>query len=50
MITAILMIWIGLKLNAPAWFYVLCVVSAIIKMLSYGIDMYKKGQKDIFDM
>lgn len=50
MITAILMIWIGLKLNAPTWFYVLCVILAISKTISYGLDMYKKGQKNRFDI
>lgn len=45
MIAAFLLIWIGLKLNAPTWFYLLCGVLIILKAISFGIEMYKKGKK-----
>ena len=43
MLTAILFIIIGVWLKAPAWYFVMCGVMLFLKMLSYGIRMYKAG-------
>lgn len=45
MLIIICLWWIGMQLCAPTWYYVLLGISAVVKILSYGIDMYKKGAK-----
>lgn len=45
MLTIFCIWWIGTQLQAPAWFYVALAISAFIKLISYGIDMYKKGKE-----
>ena len=48
MIAIILMIWVGLQLNAPTWFYVICAITIAAKIIQYGINMYKEGQDNPF--
>ena len=50
MIAMILMIWIGLQLNAPTWFYAICAATIIAKIIIYGMEMYKKGQSNPFGL
>ena len=50
MITMILMIWVGVKLNAPTWFYAICAVTILAKSIIYGINMYEKGQSNPFGL
>ena len=45
MLLVICLWWIGIQLSAPTWFYVLLGISAFVKLISYGIDMYNKGEK-----
>lgn len=44
MLSIFLFIWIGIQLNAPAWFYVLCGVMFIAEMVRYGKSLYEKGR------
>lgn len=46
MITAILLFWIGIQLNAPTWYYVLVSIGIFFRLISFGIDMYKAGKED----
>lgn len=50
MIVTILMIWVGLQLNAPTWFYAICAITIAAKIILYGINMYKKGQDNPFGL
>lgn len=50
MIVTILMIWVGLQLNAPTWFYAICAITIAVKIIIYGINMYKEGQDNPFDL
>lgn len=50
MIATILMIWVGLQLNAPTWFYAICAITIAAKIIQYGINMYKKGQDNPFGL
>lgn len=43
MIGSILLIWIGMQLNAPVWFYALIGVRFLISVIQFGIKMYKAG-------
>ena len=45
MLVIICLWWIGYQLSAPTWFYVLLGISAFVKLISYGVDMYNKGKK-----
>lgn len=45
MLIIICLWWIGIQLYAPTWYYALLGICAAVKILSYGIDMYKKGEK-----
>ena len=31
--------------SAPTWFYAILGISAFVKLISYGVDMYNKGKK-----
>lgn len=45
MISIILFIWIGMQLNPPAWYYWLCGLGIFIKLINFGVNMYKAGSK-----
>ena len=45
MITIGLLVWVGIRLNAPALFYVLLGISAMFKLLSWGIALGKEVSK-----
>ncbi len=45
MIGALLFAWIGIQLNAPAWFYVLCGVMLFGNIIDLSVKVYKKGQE-----
>lgn len=45
MITYICLYWVGLALGAPAWYNTLLFVGVFIKILNYGMTMYKVGKK-----
>lgn len=44
MLSAICLMWIGLQLNAPAWYYVILVIVFIISFINFGRGMYKAGK------
>lgn len=46
MIIYICLYWIGLQLSAPAWYYGILIFGLFIKILDYGIKMYKRGKED----
>lgn len=39
MIVLIMLLWVGLTLNAPIWYWMLWGVALIIKILQIGIKM-----------
>ena len=45
MLLVICLWWIGIQLSAPTWFYVLLGISASVKLILYGANMYNKGKK-----
>lgn len=45
MITIGLLVWVGVQLNAPALFYVLLGISAMFKLLRWGISLGKAVSK-----
>lgn len=46
MITYICLTWLGFKLSAPTWYFVLLGVGSFIKLIKYGVEMYKAGSKN----
>ena len=46
MLAIICLWWVGIQLSAPSWFYILLAISIVIKIFSYGIDMYNKGKEN----
>ena len=44
MLSIFLFIWIGIQLNAPTWFYVLCGVILLRNIIDLSVKVYKKGQ------
>lgn len=36
------LIWIGITLNAPAWFYILLGLCAMYKLVKFGMDLANK--------
>ena len=44
MITCICLIWVGLRLNAPAWYFVLLCFGILIKILDLGIKLGKSSK------
>ena len=45
MMIPLLLVWIGIQLNAPAWFYVLCGVILLVNIIDLSVKVYKKGQE-----
>lgn len=41
MILIACLIWVGVALNAPTWFYILLGVSLVIKLFNYGMAVGK---------
>lgn len=46
MFTYAMLFWVGLKLDAPVWYWVLLGISFLLKIFDFGIKMYKAGAKD----
>lgn len=44
MLVMICVLWIGITLNAPTWFYVLLGLSAIIKTAQTGVKIGKNAK------
>ena len=42
MITIGLLVWVGVQLNAPALFYVLLGIDAMIRIMAFGIKLGEK--------
>lgn len=45
MLIYLILLWILIKLSAPAWTYVLLAVAAMIKMIDLGIKLGKKADE-----
>lgn len=45
MIGCVLLIWVGINLSAPWWFYALLAVRAVLSMIDLGIKIGKAGKK-----
>ena len=41
MFADICLIWIGIQLHAPAWFYILIAIRLLINMMNCGIKLGK---------
>ena len=41
MIELIILLWIVIKLNAPVWIYILMGIIALIKAVTFGINLSK---------
>lgn len=46
MFTYIIILWILIKLSAPAWCYVLLGAAAFVTTLRWGINLAKKSRED----
>jgi hypothetical protein len=44
MIPYVMLIWIGMTLNAPTWYWWCLVIGFIVKFISFGFDMFKAGR------
>lgn len=44
MLGFICLYWIGLTLSAPTWYFVLIGIGLFCRLISYGMEMYKKGK------
>ena len=45
MLIDILLIWIGMQLNAPVWYFCLVGFAIFCNSISYGLKMYNKGKQ-----
>lgn len=46
MLTTILLMWIGARLNAPVAYYVLCSILLVADFIRFGIKMYQIGSRN----
>lgn len=46
MLTVLLMIYLGMQLNVPAWYYIICVLMMIIQAVKLGIEIQKSIEKN----
>ena len=44
MLIDICLVWIGMQLNAPVWYYLLIGVRLFFNMTSFGLKMFNKGK------
>lgn len=44
MLTIIILLWMLIKLNAPAWLYVLLSICGVFTIAKWGIELYKMGE------
>lgn len=45
MISAICLIYLGVKCGAPLWYYILISAGLAIKLINFGCELYKAGAK-----
>ena len=45
MLIDICLIWIGMQLNAPNWYYWLVGFAIFCNIISYGLRMFHKGKQ-----
>ena len=43
MLCYVLLIWVGLQLNAPTWFWVVLGGLMLLQICRFGWELYKKG-------
>ena len=43
MILISLLVWVGIRLGAPAVFYILLGIDAVIKILAFGVKLGEKN-------
>lgn len=46
MLAIICLWWIGIQLSAPVWFYAILAISAISRMISFGMKMFQLGKEN----
>lgn len=46
MLTVLLMIYLSIQLNVPAWYYIVCGSMMIIQAVKFGIDIQKRLEKN----
>lgn len=49
MISMICLFWVGVKLNAPTWYFGLIIFGLIVTIFQFAAKMYKAGMKAIKD-
>lgn len=45
MVVYILLFYLGFLIGVPNWFYWVCGIMALLNIVSYGANMYKKGKE-----
>lgn len=45
MLIDICLIWIGMQLNAPVWYYGLVCFALFLNTISFGLRMFSKGKQ-----
>lgn len=45
MINTICLIWIGMQLHAPNWYFYLLGFALFTQVISYGLRMFNKGKQ-----
>ena len=45
MIYLVCLIWVGLELHAPTWYFGLLIFAGLLNLISYGSKMYRLGGK-----
>lgn len=46
MLTAILLLYVGSVIQAPTAYFVMCGILIFVRLIQYGISMYKMGSGD----
>lgn len=46
MLTVLLMIYLGLQLSVPSWYYIICVLMMIIQAVKLGIKIQKNIEQN----
>ena len=47
MLIDICLLWIGMQLNAPVWYYCFVGFAIFVNIISYGLKMFNRGKTSV---
>lgn len=45
MLNLVLLIYIGIQINAASWYFWICAALGLLRIVQFGLTVYKKGKE-----